>query len=107
VQYSDWGACCGAPGAPYILLRSENEGLYVGLNSPSSELVAWNTELRPGLASSIDSRVPQALSIAGKEVVTRFAAVHVPYILPGETRTLTPIALEAYQGGVAAWRGHL
>ena len=32
-------------------------------------------------------------------MATRFAAIHVPYIQPGETRALTPIALEAYQGG--------
>ncbi len=43
--------------------------------------------------------MPDGPAIAGKEVATRFAAVHVPYIQPGETRSLTPVALEAYQGG--------
>ena len=40
--------------------------------------------------------------------------MHVPYIQPGETRTLTPIALEAFQGGwqqgvdiYKRWRRHL
>ena len=28
----------------------------------------------------------------------RFAAVHLPYLLPGEQRTLTPIAIAPYQG---------
>lgn len=98
-QFSGWGASCGAPCSPYILLRSENQGLYAGVCDPSSELVAWNTELRPGYGSSIDSRVPESLEIADKDVAARFAAVHIPYILPGETRILTSIALEAFQGG--------
>lgn len=95
----------GAPMAPFMLLRGEKQGLYAGVHAPSSELVAWMTELRPGYANSISLREPAGGSvpaedrIAGKDVHTRFAAVHVPYIQPGETRTLTPIALAAYQGG--------
>lgn len=98
-QFSGWGASCGTPCSPYILMRSENQGLYAGVNEPSSELVAWNTELRPGYGSSIDFRLPESLEIAGKDVATRFAAVHIPYILPGEARALTPVVLEAFQGG--------
>jgi hypothetical protein len=98
IQFSQSPHGVGSPMAPYILLRSEEEGLYVGILSPSPELVAWHTELRPGYGSSIDARVPDAGTISGKDVHTRFAAVHVPYILPGETRALTPIALEAYTG---------
>ena len=87
----------GAPMAPFILLRSDSLGLYAGVNAASSELVAWHTELRPGYGSSIDGRVS-----GGKyapEPATRFAAVHVPYIQPGETRTLTPITIEPFRGG--------
>ena len=86
------------PMAPYCLLRSERQGLYAGVLDSSPELVAWHTELRPGHESSIDSRVPEESSISGLEVATRFAAVHVPFIPPGEERSLTPIALQAYQG---------
>jgi hypothetical protein len=88
----------GAPMAPFYLMHGEKQGLYVGVYSSSAELVSWHTELRPGYGSSIDSRVPEESTIAGKDVHTRFAVVQVPYIQPGETRTLTPIALEAYQG---------
>jgi hypothetical protein len=98
-QFGPWSPGCGAPMSPYILLRGAKQGLYVGVCAPSSELVAWHTELRPGYGSSIDARVPEELTIGGKDVATRFAAVHVPYILPGETRSLTPIAMEAFQGG--------
>ncbi len=92
-------ANAGAPTAPFILLRGEAQGLYVGVHSPSPELVSWQTELRPGYGSSIDGRVPEETSIARKDVAIRFAAVHIPFIQPGETRSLTPIALAAYQGG--------
>ena len=99
VQFSQGSAGSGAPMSPFILLRSEKQGLYAGVCASSSELVAWHTELRPGYGSSIDARVPEEPTIGGLDVATRFAAVHVPYIMPGETRSLTPVALEAYQGG--------
>lgn len=89
----------GAPMSPFFLLRGEKQGLYAGVAHFSSELVTWHTELRPGYGSSIDFRQPQDLNVSGKDAATRFAAVHVPYIQPGETRSLTPVALEPYQGG--------
>jgi hypothetical protein len=98
-QFASWSAGSGAPMSPFILLRGAKQGLYVGVAAPSSELVAWHTELHPGYGSSIDARVPEEATISGHDVSTRFAAVHVPYIRPGETRALTPVALEAFQGG--------
>ena len=98
-QFAPWSSNTGAPMTPYFLMRSQDQGLYAGVATSSTELVAWHTELRPGYGSSIDSRVPESSNIAGKDVVTRFAAVHLPYIQPGETRTLTPVALEAFKGG--------
>jgi hypothetical protein len=90
-------AFSGAPMSPFFLMRSETQGLYAGVHSSSSELVAWHTELRPGYGSSIDWRVSGGLHAPNAAV--RFAAVHVPYIQPGERRELTPIALEPFQGG--------
>jgi hypothetical protein len=88
----------GTPPSPFFLLRAPSQGLYAGVAAPSPEPVAWHTELRPGYGSSIDFRVPETATIAGKDVATRFAAIHFAYIAPGETRALTPIALQAYQG---------
>jgi hypothetical protein len=82
--------------SPFFLLRGPEEGLYAGVDAPSSELVAWHTELRPGYGSSIDWRVSGGRH--APDAALRFAAVHVPYIQPGETRALTPIALEPFQG---------
>ena len=89
----------GAPMAPFLLLRSELQGLYVGVKNDSSEMVSWHLEHRPGWGSSIDSRVSEKDEIAGKTVHTLFAPVHMPYIPPGEARALTPIALQMFSGG--------
>lgn len=111
VQFASWSPGAGSPMSPFILLRDEWQGLYVGVDAPQYELVAWHTELRPGYLSSINSRVPDTHTVSGKNVATRFAAVHVPFIQPGETRKLTPVAVEPYQGGwqqgvdiYTAWR---
>lgn len=101
-QFANWSAGSGAPMSPFILLRSEEQGLYAGIwspagQTPTSELVAWHTELRPGYGSSIDWRVSGGNH--APVAATRFAAVHVPYIQPGETRTLTPVAISTYEGG--------
>ena len=101
---NSWGASTGAPMSPFILLRSEEQGLYAGVTAPSSELVAWHTELRR--ATAVDRPRAAQAHHRRQRVAIRFAAVHVPYIQPGETRTLTPIALEAFRG-LAAGRGHL
>ena len=98
VQFSQQIAGSGTPMAPYILVRSPAEGLYVGVDKDTTELVAWNTELRPGFESAIDGRVPRGPAISGHDVAVRFAAVHVPYIAGGERRSLSPVALAAYSG---------
>jgi len=98
-QFSNRSPAVGAPTCPFFLIRSETQGLYIGVKDSSSELVAWHNELRPGYDSAIDSRVPLSGDIAGKPVHIRFAAVHMPYIQPGDACALTPIALEAYTGG--------
>ncbi|MCY3796273.1 MAG: DUF6259 domain-containing protein [Chloroflexi bacterium] len=99
VQYGPDSWRSGAPAVPYVLLRSATQGLYLGLSEPSAELVAWHSELRPGYDSAIDSRVPESSSISGLDVATRFAAIHLPYLQPGESRALTPVAAQPYQGG--------
>ena len=102
-----------SPATPFILARSPLQGLYMGIASPVEETVAWIAELRPGYISVMDSDVPTMGEIAGKPVQTRLSALHVPFILPGETRTLPTIALAAYEGGwqegadiYTAWRGN-
>jgi hypothetical protein len=98
VQCGGWSPGCGAPMAPFILFRSQQQGLYMGVHRPDNELVAWHTELRPGYDSSIDSHMPTERTLDGKDVHVRTMALHLPYIQPKEKRSLTPVTLEIYQG---------
>jgi hypothetical protein len=98
LQPSTWVCECTPPQAPFVLLRGARQGLYAGVHEPRFDVVAWQAELRPGYASCIDGRVPEGESASGKDVATRFAAVHLPYVLPGEMRALTPIAVEPFRG---------
>ncbi len=96
---------CGilrGPMSPFFLLRGQKQGLYAGVASPSTELGGLACRAAPRLWQLDRSRVPEAAVIAGKDVATRFAAVHVPIIQPGETRSLTPVALEPFTGRLAA-----
>jgi sugar phosphate isomerase/epimerase len=88
----------GAPSTPFLLLEDGTRGVYWGVAEPSSELVAWHGELQPGWGDSLDSYVPPGDALDGHEVAIRFGAVHVPYIMPGERRRLTPISVEPYDG---------
>ncbi|MDR1059859.1 MAG: hypothetical protein LBL83_01310, partial [Clostridiales bacterium] len=89
----------GNPAVPFMLLRAEAQGLYMGVWSGSAECLNWIGELRPGYESSIDQRAPEGGSIAGKPAEIRYSALHAPYIQPGERRALAPVALAAYEGG--------
>ena len=113
-QFNQNSETAGNPGAPWFLLRSETEGLSASLRTTGSEFVAWHCELRPGYGEAIDARVPETDQIAGKPVHIRFAPVHMPYLAPGGSADLTPVALEAYTGGwqagldlYKAWRAPL
>jgi hypothetical protein len=88
----------GAPVTPFVLLENGEKGLYWGVDEPSAELVTWHGELYPGWSDSIGHWVPTESTISGLEVALRFGAVHVPYIVPGERRRLTDIALQAFDG---------
>ncbi|MEI6150091.1 MAG: DUF6259 domain-containing protein, partial [bacterium] len=86
------------PTAPFILLKTPTRGVYIGTFSNSFEFFTWVSELRPGYEYWDEESVPVEKTIGGKDVATRFAVVHTPFILPGETRALTPMALESYEG---------
>lgn len=87
-----------APMLPFALLRTDQQGLFVGIDSRSWDFVGPMAELLPGYRRSIDARVPEGDRIGQHEVQTRFGMVHLPYIQPGETRALTPIAIAPYRG---------
>lgn len=96
------GIAYGPPPAPFLLLAGSDQGLYAGVGEPSNEPLSWHSELRPGYDDSIDAHVPSQADVAGHPVAIRFAAVHLPFLEPGEERALTPVVLEPYRGGWTA-----
>ena len=107
VQYGPDSWRSGAPAVPYILLRSAKQGLYVGINEPSAELVAWHNELRPGYDSAIDSRVPTSSSISGLDVATRFRRDSPAIYSAGRIALADANCRSALSGQLAAGRGCL
>jgi hypothetical protein len=97
-QVAGWTGASGTPAAPYMLLRSPQEGLYIGADEVTEQYVGWFCELRPGYATAMDSRVPLEGSIERADVDMRFAAVHVPYVMAKESRSLTPVRIEPFTG---------
>lgn len=97
-QLNEGAASFGAPTAPFTLLQSAAAGLYVGVDEASPELVVWQSELHPGYGDSLEWRVPESRELDGVPVALQFAAVHIPFVAAGESRTLTPIALVPYAG---------
>ena len=99
VEYPTYYYADPAPKAPFILLANKTQGLYVGAKSRETDApVHWHWEHLPGIRSAINSHVFNADSVAGTTVHTRFSAAHQLYIMPGEKRSLMPIALEAFSG---------
>ena len=97
-QLAEATSCYGTPVSPFLLVQSETVGLNIGVRADTPELVVWHSELTPGWADSIDSQAPRSREIGGQPVALRIAAVHVPYVLPGESRSLPPVALQPYAG---------
>jgi len=91
-------ASVGAPVVPFILLENGRRGMYLGVDEPSAELVVWHGELHPGWSDSVGGRVPTDDELGGRQVRLPFHAVHVPFVLPGQSRRLTPVALQPYDG---------
>ena len=95
---SRWMPAYGTPAIPYTLIQGPDYGLSIGIDAPTSELVAWVTQLVPGWLDSLQSTVAREDQLAGVDVRIEFSAVHIPYIRPGTSRTLPAIRLEGYSG---------
>lgn len=81
-----------APVSPFMLILARGQGLYVGVAERQDELVTWHSELVPGYGDSM-------LGTPGPDAAVRFSTVHLPFIPPGATRSLTPVVVEPFQGG--------
>ncbi len=104
----DPGGCpaargCVAPGTGCgTYADSCGQGFYVGVadsDLTESGLVAWMAEMRAGWLDSIEQMVPPQGQHMGSESSVRWSPVHMPYVLPGTARRLTPIQIEHFEGG--------
>lgn len=101
-QLSPWSGNIINPSAPFRAIKTEDEGLYIGVHSQNAEPVAFGFELHPGYESWYGSAVPRQDEIGGLPVHISCAAMHYPYVKPGEACTLAPICMQAYTGDWSA-----
>lgn len=85
------------PSNNFVLLMGEKRGLYFEAVNDADQLVAWHTELHPGWENSLQHTVPTE-KIGPEENAVRFAAVHMPYLNPGKTLSLSPVIMQMYEG---------
>ncbi len=83
---------------PYELLDNGVQGLYLGMHSRRQDIISFIHELHPGYSDSKHSRVPQQDEIGGKPSGYVVGAVQLPFLKPGEEKTLNPVVIRMYQG---------
>lgn len=88
-----------SPTSSFLLLRSAERGLYLGVDDQAGEHVTWQIELHPGYASNLHGLVPEGDRIGQHDIFTCLDTWHMPYVQPGETRRLSPVVLRPFTGG--------
>ena len=83
---------------PYELLDNGTQGLYLGMHSRRQDIISFVHELHPGYSDSKHSRVPQKTEIGGKASGYVIGAVQLPFLKPGEERSLNSVVIRMYRG---------
>jgi hypothetical protein len=87
------------PGRPFVLVSTEQQGLYAGAHDTSSkELIEWTFELKPGYENSLDNKNPAISSISGHAVSLVFSVAHFPFAAAGESAQLSRVVMQPYKG---------
>ena len=76
----------------------KGNGLLLGIGERRIEVCTWQGEHLPGWKNSNDFRVYDEDQVDGREVYTRFAVGHLPYVMPGTEFDLLPFFMDAYVG---------
>jgi hypothetical protein len=91
------------PMYPFGLISDQvGNGLYLGLCERRISPVTWHAEALPGWRKSMDFRLFDGDKTGDKEVYTRFAVGHMPFVAPDMDYELLPFAMDAFKGDWAA-----
>ncbi|MDE3066687.1 MAG: hypothetical protein KGJ60_03960 [Verrucomicrobiota bacterium] len=83
----------------FCLIQSPDEGLYVEMDAPQAPYrMQYTFELRPGVISSVNNRVPEEDDISGIPVHLEFRTCHFIFLKPHSTVKLAPIVVRCYRG---------
>lgn len=84
---------------PYILVGNEREGFYLAAHRRGDQPGVDHTfELLPGYRDFMRRTAVREAEINGRPVRIENRNVHLPFVEPGETKQLTPVALQPYAG---------
>jgi hypothetical protein len=86
------------PGAQFVLVFAESEGLYAGYHDADLQAMArFQFELEPGYADSLDSKVEDATLHKDFSRIT-VQIIQFAYAGPGQSKQSPSIVLKPYQG---------
>lgn len=87
------------PMYPFGLVSDEKgNGLYFGITERRIEAVSWHAEYHPGWRNSNDFRVFDEDYFGNKDIYTRFAVGHLPFVAPKNEFNLLPFGIKGYKG---------
>lgn len=101
-----WGSYTPVEGAHsnrdslFATIAEADQGLYIGLHDPTLPYLAhWVFEQNPGpLDCHRNIAAPTGQSVNGEIARIEFGLQHFPYLKAGDTKTLSPVLLQGYQG---------
>ncbi|MGN1410155.1 MAG: DUF6259 domain-containing protein [Eubacteriales bacterium] len=83
---------------PFMLMTGRKQGLYVGAHRYEPEFLEFLIEYKPGYLDCMHNRLVRDGDIPGVPAGYCVSVTQLPFIEPGETMQLSPIALQFYEG---------
>lgn len=85
------------PDGQWVLILDQTDGLYAGCHDVSAkERIEFTFLLKPGFGEPFE--VPPGDEIGGQPVHLEFFPMHLPFVQPGESYTLSPVVLKPFRG---------
>ena len=84
--------------APFSLFTNGKDGLYVGVHDIEPNVINFVHQLKPGYVDSMRSRISRTDEIDGRPAGFTVGVTRMPYVMPGEKKTLAPVVLSFFEG---------